>query len=117
VLKLWDWMSGKLLRNIDVFSAVQPFIAVKAPKKKREWRNEGEDIESTDGKRGRRKNKGKRKEKRSADDGDAEESQGSAMPERQPGEASTGESEVVFVVHRLASIPSIAPKIVFSVVG
>ncbi|KAG2743233.1 WD40 repeat-like protein [Suillus brevipes Sb2] len=117
VLKLWDWMNGKLLRNIDVFSAVQPFIAVKAPKKKREWRNEGEDIESTDGKRGRRKNKGKRKEKRSADDGDAEESQDSAMPEGQPGEASTGESEVVFVVHRLASIPSITPKIVFSVVG
>ncbi|KAG1748777.1 WD40-repeat-containing domain protein [Suillus occidentalis] len=69
VLKLWDWMSGKLLR--------------------------------------RRKNRGKHKEKGSADDGDAEESQDSAMPEIQPGEASAGESEVVFVVHR----------IVFSVVG
>lgn len=117
VLKIWDWMSGKLLRDIDVFSAVQPFIAVKAPKKKREWKGEDEDIEPTEGKRGRRKNKGKRKKKRSADDGDVEESQDSAVPEGRPGEASTEDSEVVFVVHRVASIPSLAPRIVFSVVG
>ncbi|KAG2346668.1 WD40 repeat-like protein [Suillus weaverae] len=114
VLKLWDWMSGKLLRNVDVFSAVQPFIAVKTPKKKREWKDEDDDREPTEGKRGRRKNKGKRK---GADDGDMEESQDSAMPEGQSGEISTGESEVVFVVHKVASIPSLAPRIVFSVVG
>lgn len=117
MLKLWDWMSGKLLRDIDVFSAVQPFITVKAPKKKREWRDEDEDIEPTEGKRGRRKNKGKHGEKRSADDGDVEESQDSAIPKGRPGEASTEDSEVVFVVHRVASIPSLAPIIVFSVVG
>lgn len=117
VLKIWDWMSGKLLRNIDVFSAVQPFIAVKAPIKKREWKNEDEDIEPIEGKRGRRKNKGKRKEKRSGDDGDTEESQNSATPEGQHGEVSTEESEVVFVVHRISSILSPVPRIVFSVVG
>ncbi|KAG2123847.1 WD40 repeat-like protein [Suillus clintonianus] len=117
VLKLWDWMSGKLLRNIDVFSAVQPFIAVNAPKKKRDWKNEDEDIEPTEGNRGRRKSKGKRQEKQSADDGDAEESQKSTIPEGRPGEASTEQSEAVFVVHRVASIPSLAPRIVFSVVG
>ncbi|KAG1728117.1 WD40 repeat-like protein [Suillus lakei] len=117
VLKLWDWMSGKLLRNIDVFSAVQPFIVVKAPQKKREWKDEDEDIEPTERKRGRRKRKGKHKEEKSADDGGAEESQDPAMPEGRPGEASTEESEVVFVVHRVASIPSVTPRIVFSVVG
>ncbi|KAG2150299.1 WD40-repeat-containing domain protein [Suillus bovinus] len=117
VLKLWDWMSGKLLRNIDVLSAVQPFIAVKAPKKRREWKNEDEDIEPIEGEKGRRKNKGKRKEKRSVDGGDAEESQDPTMSERQPGEVSTEESEVVFVVHRIASIPSLVPRIVFSAVG
>lgn len=117
MLKIWDWMSGKLLRNIDVFSAVQPFIAVKAPKKKREWKNEDEDIEPIEGKRERRKNKGKRKEKRSGDDGDTEESQNSATPEGQLGEVSTEESEVVFVVHRISSILSPVPRIVFSVVG
>jgi tRNA (guanine-N(7)-)-methyltransferase subunit TRM82 len=116
VLKLWDWMSGKLLRNIEVSSVVQPFIAVKAPKKKKQRKDEDEDIEPTIGKRGRVKSKGKRKEKRSADDGDAEESQDSAVPEGRPGEASTEDSEVL-VVHRVASTPSLAPRVVFSVVG
>ncbi|KAG1852194.1 WD40-repeat-containing domain protein [Suillus subluteus] len=105
VLKQWDWMTGELLRDINVFSTVQPFIAVRAPEKKREWKDEDDDIEPTEGKGGRRKNKGKRKKKRSTDDSDVDKSQDSA------------DSEVVFVVHRVASIPSLAPIIVFSVVG
>lgn len=117
VLKLWDWMSGKLLCDIDVFSAVQPFIAVKAPKKKREWKDEDEDIKPTEGKGRRRQNKGKRAEKGSAGDGDAGERQDSPLPDGRHGEVSTGESEVVFVVHRVASISSPAPRIVFSVTG
>ncbi|KAG1728050.1 WD40-repeat-containing domain protein [Suillus paluster] len=108
VLKLWDWMSGKLLRNIDVFSAVQPFIVVKPPKKKREWKDEDEDVEPTGRKRGRRKGKKKLKGTPSVDDRDAEESQD---------KASTEESELVFVVHKVASVASLGQRIVFSVVG
>ncbi|KAG1860093.1 quinon protein alcohol dehydrogenase-like superfamily [Suillus subluteus] len=108
VLKLWDWMNGELLHDIDVFSAVQPFIAVRVPKKKRERKDEDDDIEPTEG---------NAKKKRSTDDGDVDKSQDSAVPEGQPGEASTEDSEVVFVVHRVASIPSLAPRIMFSEVG
>ncbi|KAG0705553.1 WD40-repeat-containing domain protein [Suillus ampliporus] len=117
MLKLWDWMSGKLLRNIDVFSAVQPFIAIKAPKKKRGWKDDDDDMEPTGSKRGRRKGKGKLKGSPSIDDRDAEGSQDSALPGGQPGEVSIEESELVFVVHKLASIPSLAQRIVFSVIG
>lgn len=85
---------------------------VNASRRKRGWRGEGE----TKGKRRQRKNKGKLEETQGVDDGDAEDSRGSAIPEDQPGEVPTEESRV-FVVHKVASIPSLAHIIVFSVVG
>lgn len=111
VLRLWDWMSGRPLRTINIFSVVQPFIVVNAPKRKRGWKDEDE----TNGKRRRRKTKANLEEIPGVDDGDAEDSQG-AIPEEQPGEVPPEESRVL-VVHKVASVPSLAQIIVFSVVG
>jgi len=111
VLRLWDWMSGRPLRTINISSVVQPFIVVKAPKRKRGWKDEDE----TKGKRRRRKTKTNLEETPGVDDGDEEDSQG-ALPEEQPGEVLTEESKVL-VVHKVASVPLLAQMIVFSVVG
>ncbi|KAI0352084.1 WD40 repeat-like protein [Trametes cingulata] len=67
MLKIWDWMSGKLLSEVSVFDAVEPRIKVKAPKSRRGWSNEDGDADEgaaeakAKGKgKGRRKGKGKK---------------------------------------------------------
>ena len=35
-MKVWDWMTGRLRRDISVFGAVEPFIKVMAQRKVRE---------------------------------------------------------------------------------
>ena len=112
MLRLWDWINGKQLRTVDIYSAVQPFIVVDVPKKKRGWK-EGDGAK---GKRRHRKNKAKLEETQHDDDGDAEDDRGSAVPQEQAGEVPTV-GERVFVVHKMASIPSLPQMIVFSVVG
>jgi tRNA (guanine-N(7)-)-methyltransferase subunit TRM82 len=107
VLRLWDWINGKPLRTIDIFSAVQPFIVVKPPKKKMGRKDE----DQIKGKRRRGRNKAKFEDAEGTDDRDAEDSHGFAMHEEQL------EGSGVFVVHKVASIPSLAQIIVFSVVG
>ncbi|KAL4066006.1 hypothetical protein V8B97DRAFT_1914561 [Scleroderma yunnanense] len=64
VLKVWDWMTGRLQRNIYVFEAVEPFVMVKAQQrrhKSQEDGDDGDDMEDNKG-RGRRKKKGKVKQ-------------------------------------------------------
>lgn len=34
-LKVWDWMTGRLRRNITVFAAVEPFIKITTKEKRR----------------------------------------------------------------------------------
>ncbi|KAI0630672.1 WD40-repeat-containing domain protein [Trametes polyzona] len=67
MLKIWDWLSGKLLAEVSVYDAVEPHIKVKVPKSRRSWHDgdgEGEDGPSeSSGKgkgKGRRKGKGKK---------------------------------------------------------
>ncbi|TFY83186.1 hypothetical protein EWM64_g822 [Hericium alpestre] len=73
-LKIWDWKSGHLLREIPVIDAVMPFIAVRV--KKRKWRDEEEEDgeeKKPRGQKGRGKNKGKQKSAEATSDaGDAE---------------------------------------------
>ncbi|OCH87825.1 WD40 repeat-like protein [Obba rivulosa] len=67
MLKLWDWFSGRLLSEIPISDAVEPFIQVKPPKRRR-VEGDGDDGEGAEsqnkGRRrgGRRKGKGKGKE-------------------------------------------------------
>ncbi|RPD73383.1 WD40 repeat-like protein [Lentinus tigrinus ALCF2SS1-7] len=86
MLKVWDWMSGKLLASINVFPTVEPYIKVKAPKRRRggsdgdgDGEGEGGEGEQKKGKgRGRRnrgKGKGKNKEEAREDSADVEEAE------------------------------------------
>ncbi|KAJ3008349.1 hypothetical protein NUW54_g3188 [Trametes sanguinea] len=51
MLKVWDWMSGKLLSEVAVFDAVEPYIKVKAPKWRKPWHvgDGDEDDNATEG--------------------------------------------------------------------
>ncbi|KAM5544290.1 hypothetical protein V8D89_001950 [Ganoderma adspersum] len=134
VLKVWDWMSGKLIADIPIFDVVEPTIRVKAPKRKRGWSDEdgdeGEGGEAQKGKgkgkgRGRRargKGKGKAKESAEAEkdqdqdgSGAIEEEQGDQpmveadvdAPEEEKGQDPSPASEdtvLVFVVHKIRSV-------------
>ena len=47
MLKIWDWMSGDVLNEIQIFDSVLPFIKVRPPKRKRaKDREEGHDGDS-----------------------------------------------------------------------
>ncbi len=64
VLKVWDWMSGKLLADIPVFDAVEPYIKVKVSKRKRAWNDqdgEGEEAEGSEVQKGKGEGKGEGK--------------------------------------------------------
>ena len=138
VLKVWDWMSGKLLADIPVFDVAEPYIKVRAPKRKRGWSDGDEDGEAGEGaeaqggkgkgRRGRGKGKGKAQE-REASGTPVEEQGDQSMAEADPsapadegGRAATsssGETVLVFVVHKIRSVDrgEHGRFIVFSVVG
>ena len=60
VLKIWDWMSGKLKQDVPIADAVDPFIVVRRAKSRGEY-GEG-DNEEAGGKKGKgKKQKGKGK--------------------------------------------------------
>ncbi|KAI0083845.1 WD40 repeat-like protein [Irpex rosettiformis] len=144
-LKLWDWMSGELLCDIQVGDVVTPFITVRPPKGK--WgRSEDDDGEGKAANRKRRRGRGKGKAKLEQEElGDAEgaettagTSEGAGIPakdvtmqdadeEDEPAgeiaqteeEAKPTEDPLVLVIHRVASVDVVGQEqfIVFSVVG
>ena len=73
-LKVWDWVSGKILHEVSILEIVEPFIKVKPPKSKG-WGTEHDDDGSSNpvrrqGKKGRRrKGKGKEKEQQVVEQG------------------------------------------------
>jgi tRNA (guanine-N(7)-)-methyltransferase subunit TRM82 len=115
-LKVWDWMTGRLKRNISVFTAVEPFIRVKAQTRKHGSQDDGDKGEGATKGKGRRKNKGKGKRHTTS----SQEPEDSSV---QPAEDSTrtsaaGATETVFVVHRIGSFVSRSENhVVFSAVG
>ncbi|KAI0333911.1 hypothetical protein GY45DRAFT_1243707 [Cubamyces sp. BRFM 1775] len=127
MLKVWNWISGKLLSEISVFEAVEPYIKVKAPKWRRGWNDgEGDGEEgSSEGKskvkgKGRRRGKGKKGGEEAREDSADVEQAGEAeavtanqdvqMAEAGSQETSgkpsadTDEDRLVFVVHRIHSV-------------
>ncbi|KAH9893323.1 WD40-repeat-containing domain protein [Cubamyces lactineus] len=127
MLKVWDWMSGKLLSEVSVFETVEPYIKVKAPKWRRGWNDsegdgeEGSAESTSKGKgKGRRRGKGKKGGEEAREEsadveqaGEAETATGNAdvqMADAVPQEsadkshANTDEDRLVFAVHRLHSV-------------
>ncbi|KAL1723076.1 FAD dependent oxidoreductase-domain-containing protein [Schizophyllum commune] len=111
VLRVWDWMSGTIVREIPVLDVVEPTIKVKSLKRK--W---GDDGEGSAPRKKKRKGKGKGK-----DGADAVEDAVEGTPE-QAAEASKVEEEgkTVLVVHKVETLREGEGKplhVVFSAVG
>ncbi|KAI0793716.1 WD40-repeat-containing domain protein [Fomes fomentarius] len=124
VLKVWDWMSGKVLADIPVSSVVEPYIQVKAPKRRRGWddgdgdgdgdnEEQGTKGEKGKGRRSRGKGKGKgkidfREESANVESSDAntgeEKMPDTNVNEDVPTTTGTPEEVLVFVVHKISSV-------------
>ncbi|TBU30168.1 WD40 repeat-like protein [Dichomitus squalens] len=146
MLKVWDWMSGRLLANISIFNVAEPYIRVRAPKRKRGWSEGDEDGETGEGAqpqkgkgKGRRgRGKGKGKVNQNADAGGKErEACGTPAEERgdqpmadadtgepadesnRPAASASEETVLAFVVYKIQSVDrgEHGRFIVFSVVG
>ncbi|KAF8909289.1 WD40-repeat-containing domain protein [Gymnopilus junonius] len=128
MLKIWDWMKGTIKHELPVLEVVEPFIAVRAVKRRRGWPEE-DGEEAPEGKRLKRKRgRGKKGEKEQKKTGDEEEEElggeGEVAEENTPehvGAPENGEEaqpEKVLVIHRMESIESsTGSHIIFSAVG
>ena len=113
MLKIWDWMTGVLKHEVAVLDAVEPFMAVRALKRKRGYGDdhddEGEVPEGTRIKHKKGKGKEKAKEKDEADDDEGEdevEVEEDSKPEK------------VLVIHKIDTFSSDGgPQVIFSAVG
>ena len=125
VLKVWDWMSGKLLSNVPVFEIAESYIKIKAPKRRRgggdgDGEDEGGEGEAAQkkGKRGRRKRVGKTQDKNQEASAEAEEQEEGGKEEGIPANG-VPEEVLVFVVNKIDSVDlgERGRHIIFSVVG
>ncbi|KAG6826553.1 hypothetical protein H0H92_015328 [Tricholoma furcatifolium] len=98
-LKVWDWMSGTAKYEIPVWDAVEPFIRVRSPKRKRgeEGGEAGEAKRKGRGKKAKGRGKGKGKEKAKAEDeaGEEEEKDEAEEVEAEAEAAAEVQDEVV----------------------
>lgn len=105
-LKVWDWMSGALVRDVPIQDAVMRFMKVPAPKQRQAWDNEN-------GAEGKGK-KRKREKKTESKTPQPEEGYGGPSSETAPipaGDASTSakadsEPEFIVAVQRIESVES-----------
>jgi hypothetical protein len=116
MLKIWDWMTGVLKHEVEVLDAVEPFMAVRALKKKRGYGDLDDEGEIPEGarikrKKGNRKGKGKEKAKEQDDDADEGEREDEDKEE-------DSKPEKVLVVKKIDTLSSDSgPQVVFSAVG
>ncbi|EED81216.1 predicted protein [Postia placenta Mad-698-R] len=95
MLKVWDWMTGRMLLDVPIMETVEPFIKVRVPKGKHGW-DEGEGGEEEGiaegsgnttarrkkrGRRGRGKGKGVKETDSVEGTPDVEEGDGEGEPE------------------------------------
>ncbi|KAH6916061.1 guanine-N7--methyltransferase subunit Trm82 [Coprinopsis sp. MPI-PUGE-AT-0042] len=106
VLKIWDWMNGKLQRDVPISDVIEPFIVVKRSKSREgEGENEGEEAAGKKGK----KRKGKAAAKGGTDaEAKTEKEDADAMAvdeEPKPEEpVAQAEPEKVLAVRRIESV-------------
>ncbi|KAJ7180880.1 WD40 repeat-like protein [Mycena filopes] len=117
MLKVWDWMSGKVKREIPVLDAVAPFIKVRPPKRTpRRFEDDGgeDDGDGEDSKKRSRKGKARAKRTRGEDKEESAPVEGS-----EPTEAVEA-GDPVLALRRIESLKSDmgdARYLIFSAVG
>lgn len=111
VLKIWDWMTGSVKHEIEVLEKVEPFMAVRALKRKRGC----EDEQTPEGGKFKRK-KGRGKGKKNEVNAEVKEAEQAENANEVPEEET--KPEKVLVIRRIQSVNSDSgPHIVFSAVG
>ena len=118
MLKIWDWMTGVLKHEVAVLDAVEPFMAVRALKRRRGYGDLDDDGEIPEGARikhkKRRKGKGKEKAKEKDKEADADEDEN----EEEEEDSKPEKPEKVLVIHKIDTVPSDSgPQAVFSAIG
>ncbi|RDB23684.1 tRNA (guanine-N(7)-)-methyltransferase non-catalytic subunit TRM82 [Hypsizygus marmoreus] len=129
VLKIWDWMTGKVKHEIEIWETVEPYVKVRGSRRRRggedgEEGNEGK--RRGKGKKSKGKGKGKAKTEVDKETKEAEaveetedvvnDAEGSAAPEHSTD--SDGDAEKVLVVRKIDTVTSGDSRyIVFNAVG
>lgn len=116
VVKVWDWMSGRLRWELRVMESVEPFIRVERVGKKREaieGKSDGEGSENSQQKRGRKQKKKGNKKKNLEEDEIANENRD------EDGVPGTPQPQKVLVIQHIESISTTQSGtfILFSAVG
>ena len=118
MLKIWDWMTGVLKHKVAVLDVVEPFMAVRALKRKRGYGDvddEGELPEGARVKHKKRKGKGKEKAKEKDKEVDADDVEGENEEEEV---VEDSKPEKVLVIHKIDTFPSDSgPQVIFSAIG
>lgn len=119
MLKIWDWMTGALKHELPVLEVIEPFIAVRASKRKRGFGfvddddDDAPEASSNKGK-GRRKKgkKGVPAEEAAGEEAATPGSEGDEKKEEEP------KLEKVLVMHHVESVETDSGlHVVFSAVG
>ncbi|KJA28088.1 hypothetical protein HYPSUDRAFT_129664 [Hypholoma sublateritium FD-334 SS-4] len=120
MLKIWDWATGLIKHSLPVLDAVEPFIVIRASKKRR---GEDDDEGAPEGAGKKSKSQRRKENKKNANLKSAEvageepssSATATAAPEKLEEESKL---EKILVIHRIESIDSDSgPYIVFSAVG
>ena len=117
MLKIWDWMTGVLKHEVAVLDAVEPFMVVRALKRKRGYGDLEDEGEIPEGARikhkKRHKGKGKEKAREKVKEADADDDEGEREDEEED-----SKPEKVLVIHKIDTLPSDSgPQVIFSAVG
>lgn len=114
-LKIWDWMTGEVKHAIDVADAIDPFLVVRAVKRRRGGHDDDEEDEAVEGNGSkRRKGKGRAKGK----DKQEEEKESEEGPIASSSQTTTDNAEKVLVIRKIGSLEADGvPTVIFSAVG
>ena len=118
VLKIWDWMTGVVKHEISVLEVVEPFIAVRALKRKRGQVEDDVDEAPKDS-----KGKAKRKRSRKGNQGEEQATDGANamamdLKDEDVQDLSEEKPQKVMVINKVDSVKSDSGShIVFSAVG
>jgi tRNA (guanine-N(7)-)-methyltransferase subunit TRM82 len=118
VLKIWDWMTGVVKHEVSILEIVEPFIAVRALKRKR-GQAEDDGDEAPKGLKG----KAKRKQGKKGNQGQEQATEGGyattlVMDLKDEDFGDEEKPQKVLVINKVDSVNSDSgPHIVFSAVG
>ncbi|KAF8216772.1 WD40-repeat-containing domain protein [Mycena galopus ATCC 62051] len=122
MLKIWDWMTGKVKREIPILHAVEPFIKVKPARRTPRRFEDGDEENEQHTKKGR-KAKARAKQKAKMD---SREASTSATLPAETSEAAdslleaSGSDDIILALRRIESLKSESEEtrhLVFSAVG